>query len=95
MYDQIKLAVGISGWFWWGDILCGFLFVSFCLGFVVFCFLSWSYGFQMCGINSSLASFDDVLWLKAWDFKDAYYVQQKGLEGTADELKTLMFRAQN
>lgn len=38
MYGQIKLAVGISGWFWWGDILCGFLFVSFCLGFVVFVF---------------------------------------------------------
>lgn len=44
MYDQIKLAVGISGWFWWGDILCDFLF---CLGFVMFCFLSCSYGLQM------------------------------------------------
>lgn len=92
MKDQIKSAVGISVWFWWGDILCGFLFVSLSLGFV---FLPWSYGFQMCGINSSLAHFDDVLWLKAWNFKDASYVQLKELQGTADRLETLMFRAQN
>lgn len=49
----------------------------------------------MCGINSSLASFDDELWLEDWDFKDASYVQQKELQGTADWLETLMFRGQN
>lgn len=36
MYDQIKLAVGICGWFWWGGILCAFLF---CFVWVLLCFV--------------------------------------------------------